>query len=192
MISVICPFKMGLFGMRRIVITGGPGTGKTSLITALESRGYTCMPEISRKVTLEAREQGIDQLFLKDPILFSRKLLEGREKQFLEASKLKTSPVFLDRGLPDVLAYMNYIGDEYPKAFVEACKLHRYDQIFMLPPWKEIYTSDNERYESFEQAKLIHQALKETYTGFNYRLTEVPIGKLQDRINFIEERHLKE
>jgi predicted ATPase len=69
--------------MRRIVITGGPGTGKTSLITALESKGYTCLPEISRQVTLEAREKGIDQLFLKDPMLFSYKLLEGRKKTVL-------------------------------------------------------------------------------------------------------------
>ncbi|XLS30495.1 AAA family ATPase [Flavobacteriaceae bacterium M23B6Z8] len=178
--------------MRRIVITGGPGTGKTSLITALESRGYTCMPEISRQVTLEARAQGIDQLFLKDPMLFSRKLLEGRKKQFLHAAELATSPVFLDRGLPDVLAYMNYIGDKYPEEFNAACRSHRYDKVFILPPWKEIYTSDNERYESFEQAKLIHQALQSTYIGFNYKLTEVPTGNLEMRIDFIIDRYLKE
>ncbi|WP_340199060.1 AAA family ATPase [Ascidiimonas sp. W6] len=171
--------------MRKIVITGGPGTGKTSIITSLESKGYTCMPEISRQITLEAREQGIDQLFLEDPMLFSNKLLEGRKKQFLETSRLNATAVFLDRGLPDVLAYMDYIGDVYPQEFVETCRIHRYDQVFLLPPWKEIYTEDNERYESFEQATLIYKALKETYLSFNYELIEVPIGKLENRIDFI-------
>jgi predicted ATPase len=176
--------------MRRIVITGGPGTGKTSLITALESKGYTCLPEISRQVTLEAREKGIDQLFLKDPMLFSYKLLEGRKKQFYEAVDYKTDLVFLDRGLPDVLAYLEYIGDKYPKIFTEVCASHRYDLVFLLPPWVEIYATDNERYESFEQAKLIYQALKKVYIKFNYTLIEVPKGKLQDRIDFIMDTYL--
>ena len=171
--------------MQRIAITGGPGTGKTSLISALEARGFTCLPEISRQVTLEARNQGIEQLFLKDPLLFSRKLLEGRKKQFFEAASLNTNLVFLDRGLPDVLAYMDYIGDTYPDTFTDICKQHIYDKVLILPPWLEIYKTDNERYESFEQAQLIHDALKKTYLNFNYNLIEVPIGKLADRVNFV-------
>ena len=51
---------------------------------------FTCMPEISRTITKEAQMSGIDQLFLKDPLLFSELLLEGRiaqyERQLLEAT----------------------------------------------------------------------------------------------------------
>ena len=63
---------------KKIVITGGPGSGKTSLILFLEENGYQCQNEISRQVTLEAQKKGIDQLFLSDPVLFSQHLLEER------------------------------------------------------------------------------------------------------------------
>ena len=65
-----------------VVITGGPGTGKTTIIDALIEQGYSCFPEISRQITLEAKKQGIEQLFLEKPLLFSELLLEGRKKQY--------------------------------------------------------------------------------------------------------------
>ncbi len=168
-----------------IVIIGGPGTGKTTIIDGLTARGYCCYPEVSREVTLEARKQGIEQLFLENPLLFSELLLEGRKKQFLSAQEESHEMVFLDRGIPDVLAYMHYIGDAYPAGFDHACREHQYSRIFILPPWEEIYVSDDARYENFEQAKLIYEHLCETYRNYGYELTEVPKGDLDSRIDFI-------
>ena len=170
---------------KTILLIGGPGSGKTSIINALTEKGYVCYPEISRQVTLEAQKTGIDQLFLKEPLLFSELLLKGRIEQFNNAVKEKANYVFIDRGIPDVLAYMHYIGDAYPALFNEACKNHRYTKIFILPPWEDIYVSDNERYENFEQAKLIHNHLVETYESYGYQLTEVPKANLETRITFI-------
>jgi predicted ATPase len=172
---------------KKVVITGGPGTGKTSLINHLKSAGYLCYDEISRQVTLQARKDGVEQLFLKDPLLFSETLLEGRTQQFFDASKELEPIVFLDRGLPDIIAYMDYIGDRYPKHFMEACENHKYDFIFILSPWQEIFTSDSERYESFEEAIEIHHHLLETYKRFGYQLTDVPFGNLKNRSDFILE-----
>ena len=103
---------------KKIVITGGPGTGKSTVIEELAKRNYTCIPEISREVTLNARKNGVDQLFLTKPLLFSELLLEGRIKQYVEADKLNTDLVFFDRGIPDVHAYMNYISIDYPKTYL--------------------------------------------------------------------------
>ncbi|THD66651.1 ATPase [Robertkochia marina] len=170
---------------KKIVVTGGPGTGKTTLIDTLKDKEFHCLPEISRQVTLEAREQGIEQLFLTDPLLFSKKLLEGRVNQFIESLNLTKNLVFFDRGIPDVVAYLDYIGDDYPALFEEACKEHLYDQVFLLPPWEDIYISDNERYENFDQAKRIHEHLERTYSRFGYHLTEVPTGTPESRTEFI-------
>jgi predicted ATPase len=168
-----------------VVITGGPGTGKTTIIDALIEQGYSCFPEISRQITLEAKKQGIEQLFLEKPLLFSELLLEGRKKQYQSALQDQSEIVFLDRGIPDILAYMHYIGDSYPAFFDEACSENSYTKIFVLPPWEEIYESDEARYENFEQAKLIFGHLKETYKKYNYDLIEVPKGTIEERIKFI-------
>ena len=168
-----------------IVIIGGPGTGKTTIIDGLVAKGHCCYPEISREVTLEAKKQGIEQLFLEKPLLFSELLLEGRKKQFQNATKESHEVVFIDRGIPDVLAYMHYIGDSYPATFDAACREHTYSKIFILPPWEEIYISDEERYENFEQAKLIYNHLTETYQNYGYKLIEVPKDTMDKRILFI-------
>ncbi|SHH69899.1 AAA family ATPase [Winogradskyella jejuensis] len=170
---------------KKIAITGGPGTGKTSIINALLEKDYLCYEEISRQLTLQAREDGIEQLFLTEPLLFSQKLLEGRTEQYNKASNETAEVVFLDRGIPDVLAYMDFIGDEYPEYFVESCKNHTYDSIFILPPWESIFTPDSERYESFEESQIIHEHLSKTYTRFGYDLLEVPFGTVEERVNFI-------
>ena len=170
----------------RIIITGAPGSGKTSLISFLSENGFQCQYEISREVILEAQKEGIDQLFLTDPILFSKKLLEGRLKQFNDIHHFKEAAIFYDRGLPDITAYMDYTLVNYPDEFKKICKNNRYDSVFLLPPWKEIYIQDNERYESFDEAKKIHHFLLESYKNYGYKVIEVPFDTLNNRIQFIK------
>ncbi len=170
-----------------IVIVGGPGSGKTTIIEALSQKGFCCYPEISRQITLEARKQGIEQLFLEKPLLFSELLLEGRRTQFVSAKKETHEIVFLDRGIPDILAYMHYSGDSYPAFFDNACRENRYDKIFLLPPWEEIYISDDARYENFDQASLIYKHLRETYSEYSYNCIEVPKTTVQKRLEYILE-----
>ena len=64
-------------------------------------------------------------------------------------------------------------------------KKHKYDKVFILMPWKDIYIQDNERYETFEQASEIHEYLIKWYTSFNYELVEVPQSTLENRVDFI-------
>lgn len=170
---------------KRILIIGGPGTGKSTLVSALEEKGHTCFHEISREVTAAAQKKGIEQLFLTQPLLFSELLLKGRIQQFKDAENLDVPLAFYDRGIPDVAAYMDYTGDEYPDLFRDACKEYQYDIAFMLAPWKEIYEQDNERYESFEQAKQIQQHLIASYEKYGYKLIDVPFGTVDERVSFI-------
>ena len=55
--------------MNRVLITGGPGTGKTSLINELKKNGYNCSEEIVRKITLTKRKEGHKQYFLSNPLI---------------------------------------------------------------------------------------------------------------------------
>ncbi len=170
---------------KKIVITGGPGTGKTTIIDELIKRNFECMQEVSREITLNSRKYGTEQLFLTKPLLFSELLLEGRVNQYIEAERRNSNLVFFDRGIPDVHAYMNYISIDYPKTYIDKSKLYRYNYIFLMPPWQEIYISDNERYENFEQALAIHNHLERTYKELNYTIIEVPTGTINERTDFI-------
>ena len=170
---------------KTIVISGGPGSGKTTIINQLSQRGYACYDEISRDIIQEGQEAGVDQLFLTHPELFSKKLLKGRIQQYIDAKLVTDSIVFLDRGIPDIVAYMDFKKEASPKSFTEACEKCVYDFVFLLPPWENIYKQDNERYETFEESKAIYENLKNAYINYGYEIVEVPFGNLIDRVNYI-------
>ncbi|MGB3773763.1 MAG: ATP-binding protein [Leeuwenhoekiella sp.] len=165
---------------------GGPGTGKTTLINALKNQGYIIFEEVSRKIIKNAQLEGVKQLFLADPFLFSKKLLEGRIAHYKAAEGLKENHVLYDRGIPDIIAYLNYANEKAPPEFAQACEDYRYDRVLMLPPWEAIHTVDEERYEDFEKATQLHNHLVKTYKGYNYNLIAVPKATVEERVNFVK------
>ncbi|WP_343486557.1 ATP-binding protein [Allomuricauda sp. d1] len=179
-------------GLRKIVVTGAPGTGKTSVIDALENKGHHCFHEIIRSMTARARSSDSSKpqisnplAFVDDPYKFNQVLLQGRLKHFQMAEELGLETCFFDRGMPDVLAYMDFFHQEYGQDFIDTCEKNKYDAIFILPPWKDIYTTDHERLESYEQAEELHEHLLNTYRRFGYQPIVVPKGNVESRVNFI-------
>lgn len=182
---------------KRIVITGGPSTGKTSVIEELERTGHLCLHEVIRAMTLQEKTEGENVTMVTNPIIsvsdpmqFNLKVLNARIAQFNDAIKAKSEIVFFDRGIPDVLAYMDCFAQSYDSLFKNACDIMRYDHVFLMPPWAEIHVNDNERFESFEESLRIYDCLKTSYENFSYEVIIVPKGSVSKRIDFIM-NHLK-
>jgi len=167
------------------LLIGAPSTGKTSVLQALKVKGFTCYDEISREITLEARTNGIEHLFKEQPLLFSEKLLEGRIQQFKHSVTTPNEWTFLDRGLPDITAYMDMVNQNFPDKFEIANRTYVYEKVFWFPVWKEIHQQDNERYEDFNLANQIEKYLLKWYNFYNYNIIEVPKTSVPDRVEFI-------
>lgn len=177
---------------QKIVITGGPGTGKTSIIKELENRNYFCYHEVVRELTLEAKKEGNLKDLSTNPIAevddsmgFNLKILNGRIRQFKDSYTIKDKIIFFDRGIPDVLGYMDFFKQSYDAIFTKPCKEYKYTKIIVLPPWEDIYVSDSERFENYEEAVKIHYALENIYTEFGYNIIIVPFGTVEERTDFI-------
>lgn len=164
---------------------GGPGTGKSSTLNCLSQLGFYCFPEIAREITLSAKQNGIDQLFLTDPLAFSKALLKGRIEQFNKADEIEEDIVYIDRGIPDVSAYLHYSKQDFPSDFIEANEKYIYNKVFHFPIWDDIFVSDNERYENIDEAKKIDFHLQQTYKNLGYNLIHVPKLSIEERANFI-------
>lgn len=178
--------------LKRIVITGAPGTGKTVVVEGIEAKGFHCFHEIIRSMTAKAKLEGTTKVpvsnplaFVDDPFKFNQVLLNGRLAHFKEANNLDVPVCFFDRGMPDVLAYMDYFDQAYGKEFMETCENNLYDAIFIMPPWEEIYISDNERLETFAEAELLHEHLMTCYKKYGYAPILVPKTTITERISFI-------
>lgn len=170
---------------QKIVLTGAPGTGKSTVLNLLKSKGYFCQEEISREIIKEAERMGSKKLFLSQPILFSRVVLGKRIIQHQQATARNKVPCFFDRGIPDITAYLNNSRIPYEETFKQATKKHVYNTIFIFPPWKKIYTNDSERFESFDEAKQLHHAIVDEYQKTHQNIITVPLGTPEERVAFI-------
>ncbi len=177
---------------KKIVITGGPSTGKTSVIEQLENDGFHCLHEVIRDMTSEEKALGDEIGMASNPIVsvpdpksFNLNILNARINQYRSAQESTRDIVFFDRGIPDVLAYMDCFQQTYGPEFSEPCQTLRYDHIFIMPPWKEIHVMDSERFESFEESIKIHDCLTRSYANFSYDITLVPKGSVKERVRFI-------
>ncbi len=166
------------------VITGGPGFGKSILVDLLAQKGYKIGNEAAREIIAQQRLSGGEALPWKNIKLFEE-MVASQRVAFLESIP-GTTIAFSDRGLPDQIAYSWYKGKSESRFLVDAVEKYRYAPlVFITPPWKEIYSTDDIRKESFEQASEIHSFIIKAYHACRYRLIDLPFVSPAERIEFI-------
>jgi len=180
---------------RKVVITGGPSTGKTALINRLIELGYPCFPEYIRELTSEEKSNKNEEDLISNPIVFAddsvdfnARLIAGRLKQYQDADLLSDNVCFFDRGLPDVLAYMEFFNQEFLPEFVDTCKENTYHTVFILPPWEAIFKKDKERFETFEEGQELYKRLIQNYEKFGHTIYAVPKDSVENRILYLLEK----
>lgn len=169
--------------LKRYIITGAPGTGKTTLLNELKNKGYSCVDEISRTVIKEQQ------------LLKTKKTPWENLSGFIDLVSIKTiqqlqNPIteitFVDRGLPDCIAYINSQNLKVPETLTLFDHHHYYHKdIFLLPPWKSIYVKDKQRQQSFKEALLIHKKIVSIYSKLNFNIIELPKKEIDKRIKAI-------
>lgn len=167
----------------RIIITGAPGTGKSTVLNLLEAEGYPVLPEMARALIAEQQEIANSELLpWKDHPKFGEELFRRQMKQYQEAEAQTT---FYDRGILDNLAYLR--RDGHANAHLEAqARSYPYNKkVFIMPPWEEIYGNDEVRWEDLDLMLDIDRALREIYRDFDYDLLEVPKLSPSARRDFI-------
>ncbi len=166
------------------IITGAPSTGKTSILNELSNKGFTCHNEIARQVIRENLDSGLEIFPWNQMQLFSDMVLERMKT--LVTSFDPNQIQFLDRSMVDLIGYMHFAGKEAPEHYQEeALKVGYAKKVFYLPIWTDIYTTDEERKESVEEAEKIDQALYNAYHNLGFELIEVPKGPVSERVEFI-------
>ena len=166
------------------VITGGPGFGKTALIDELRKSGYNCSGEFARNIIETQLAINGDVLPWKNTKLFQHEVLQQRIS-FYESVPDKAI-AFADRGIPDQLAFAQYKGFQTPAILTESAASYRYAlQVFVTPPWLEIFENDAIRIETFEEALLIHNSILKTYADLKYQIIELPLLPVKQRIDYL-------
>lgn len=167
------------------VITGGPGAGKTTLLTELERRGYPHLSEVARDIIREQVRTEGDAVPWANTRRYAGLMLDRTITAFLQLPVVN-SPVFVDRGLPDVLCYAELIDFPALTQVADSCMSYRYNsKVFIAPPWEEIYTTDEERKQTFEEAVGVYHRLTRAYESCGYELVEIPRLTVEQRADFV-------
>src|SRR5579864_1693772 len=98
---------------RFYVITGGPGSGKTSLLDALAAIGYQSSSEAGRALIQQQVAIGGRVLPWADRALFAELMLSWEIRSYQMAEKIP-GLVFFDRGVPDVEGYLSLLKFPIP------------------------------------------------------------------------------
>ena len=173
---------------RFFVVTGGPGSGKTTLLHRLQAQGgLRVMPEAGRTVIRDQMRIGGKALPWADRAAFSELMLASDMRTYGEASASEGLVLF-DRGVPDVIGYLTVCGLDVAEHVAAAGRLFRYgSQVFVAPPWRELYETDAERKQSLEDAEATYRAMVDVYGSLGYDLIELPRVSVEERAMFVSD-----
>ncbi|MCD6575785.1 MAG: ATP-binding protein [Nanoarchaeota archaeon] len=166
----------------KIVITGGPCSGKTTVIKHLEKEGYKVLHEVPREVILEYKKLGKDHS--KNVHDFQYDVL----KRTIERNKMikEGELTFLDIDIPEGVAYFKIRGMKPPEWLISAIKEHaKYHKVILLEQ-APFFEKDGVRVENEETSKKISKIIEKTYRELGYEIYKVPFMELRERVKVIK------
>ncbi len=167
---------------KKYIITGAPGTGKTSLLNVLE-QGYDCMEEVSRKVIASEQAKNSDGTPWQDLSKFVELVYES----FVIDLKANPQALFTDRSLLDLIAYLEVEGKVIP-GWLDQFPYHDhfYKKVFFAPTWGDIYHQDEQRQQTFDYCIQLAKALSKTYDEKGFEMHLLPKVNPEERSIFVK------
>lgn len=171
-----------------VVVTGGPGAGKTTLIDHLARHGLARTEEAGRGVIRDQMAIGGPGLPWADRALFAELML-GWEMRSVALARGQPGPVLCDRGIPDIIGYLRLEGLPVPAHLHRAAEACRYrPEVFLAPFWPEIYRQDAERRQTARTACRTAEVMARTYAECGYRVVVLPLAPVAARAAFLLDR----
>jgi predicted ATPase len=169
--------------MRKIVLTGGPCSGKSTVLEELAKKGYNVLRETAKEIVAKRKEIPItkEESEIRQDLIFNEQLKKE------EDAEKEIGVLFLDRSLIDGLGYsVLYEGDSSLEKYFPKVLGRKYDKIFLFE--RLPFSSQGFRPETDEEANKIHDAMYNIYKRFGYEPINVLKMSVEERVSFILEK----
>ena len=174
--------------MRRFIVTGAPGSGKTAIIRQLELDGFSVVEEAATDIIAAAHARGAVEPW-RDPSFIDdiARLQRGRQ---MRASHQPDEVQFHDRCVVCTVALAVYLG--YPLSPFLAGELERvrkdaiYQRRVFFVRNLGFVTPTAARRITFEETVRFEEIHEVTYRDFGFELVYIEPGTLADRVSKIK------
>ena len=171
----------------RAVLTGGPGAGKSTLLEAMRAKDVRIFPEVARAILQSPNGMAMRA---QRPMVFAMAMLDVDLAAWHEAD---SGLSLYDRGFPDIVGFLELEGLPVPAALERICYENRYTgPIFRASPWLEIYVTDAERTQDWDEAVASDEAVTLAWKRYGYQLIDLPQTSVAERADFVIQQITKE
>lgn len=175
-------------GVRRWVVTGTPGAGKTTLVDALEARGHAVVRESATDV-MAAYGSG-PQPWGSSAGSALDEIVALQRRRELEPLPPGVDHAVLDRSPVCTLALARHMGYDVPPGL--AAELDRiaaeqpYERQVLYVAWLGFLTPTDVRRIDEADTLRFDRIHRETYLELGYELVEVPVLPVEERVALVE------
>jgi predicted ATPase len=174
--------------LKRYIITGTPGSGKTSIIRWLEIDGYHVVEEAATDIIALRQAQGVSEPHT-DPS-FIDDIINLQKQRQMQASGPASAVQFYDRSPVCTYALSTWLG--YPISRILSDEMERIKegriyqrQVFFIENLGFCEPTQARRI-SFEDSLRFEKLHEETYRSFGYEIIRIAPHKLSDRVEQIK------
>jgi predicted ATPase len=166
------------------VLAGGPCSGKSSLLRALEQAGHHVLEETAESVLKAGIAAGRTAEELReDPVQWQQQILRQDYELFDALSA--DEPVFTDTSVLETLVFAARAGIATGPNMESWLRRKRYKRVFFLEPL-EGYVQSEVRMESAQIANRISEEVRSVYQRYGYEIVDVPAIPVAGRVAFIQ------
>lgn len=171
---------------KKYVLTGSAYSSKTETLKELVKYGFPTVQEAATLIISEQLNSGGD-LFPWTRLDDFLEVLIEKQLELESKVHLDSEIAFIDRGIPDELAYFRYMEIKPTPMYERAFQEHRYDKVFVFDPIPG-YKQDKIRREPLEMVQRLRVLHEEAYRDLDYDVIVVPLMPITERVNFIIDR----
>jgi predicted ATPase len=168
------------------LITGAPGSGKTTLCRLLADRGFTVVDDPARSILDADAANGIASASARlDYVQFQHRVLDRALSSM--AAHDPTQPVYFDYGIAESLAFLTAAGHDWPPRFLHEAVRLRFRVVYVLDAI-DLHRSafdDGIRTESDAQRQRLQALIPELYALLGERVRFVEGASPQERLEWI-------